>query len=103
MHCIHVFNHRRQSWAHSTSDFRMGGRGVAVKYYYILCCTEILDENTFQSGDFSEIDRFVYNAIKIPGIIPSIMCYMPLSVELLGPTTPSFQTRIHKPPHFKPD
>jgi|SRR6218665_951109 len=32
-------------------------------------------------------------------MIPLIMCYVPLSlsVELLGPTTPSFQTRIHYP------
>ena len=30
-------------------------------------------------------------------MIPSIMCYVPPSVEPLGPTTPSFQTRIHDP------
>ena len=27
--------------------------------------------------------------------MPSITCYVSSSVELLGPTTPSFQTRIH--------
>jgi len=36
----------------------------------------------------------VYNYLKIPGTILSIMCYMPPSVELLGPTTPSFQTKL---------
>jgi len=30
-------------------------------------------------------------------MIPSIMCYVPPSVELLGPATTSFQTRIHDP------
>ena len=30
-------------------------------------------------------------------MIPSIMCYVPPSVELLEPTTPSFQTQIHTP------
>jgi len=28
-------------------------------------------------------------------MIPSILCCVPQSVELLGPTTPSFQTRSH--------
>jgi len=30
-------------------------------------------------------------------MIPSIMCYVPPTVEPLGPTTTSFQTRIHDP------
>jgi len=30
-------------------------------------------------------------------MIPSIMCYGPPSVELLGPTIPHFQTRLHDP------
>ena len=36
-------------------------------------------------------------------MIPSIMCYVPPSVELLEATTPSFQTRIHDPQNFKSD
>jgi len=28
-------------------------------------------------------------------MIPSILCYVPPSIELLEPTTPSFQTQIH--------
>jgi len=28
---------------------------------------------------------------------PLILCNVPSSVELLGPTTPSFQTRTHDP------
>jgi len=34
-------------------------------------------------------------------MIPSIMCYVPPSVEFLGPTTPNFQTTTS--PDFKPD
>jgi len=34
--------------------------GVSMKYYYILECTGMGDENTFQSGDFSELVIFVY-------------------------------------------
>ena len=34
-------------------------------------------------------------------MIPSIRCYMPPSIERLGPTTPSFQTRIHDAPIFQ--
>jgi len=30
-------------------------------------------------------------------MIPSIICYTPPSVKLIGPTTPSFQTQIHDP------
>ena len=65
--CTH---HRmtRQSWgleAMTTQILRQGGRGgyrgVSMKYYYILQCTGIWDENTFQSGEFSEIEWFVYN------------------------------------------
>jgi len=41
--------------------------------------------------------------IKIPQMTPSIMCYVPQSVERLVPTTPSFQTRTHDPPFFKSD
>jgi len=47
---------------------------------------------TFQSGDFSEIGRYGASN-KNSGMIPSILCYVPPSVELLGLTTPSFQTR----------
>jgi len=35
----------------------MGSRGVSVKYYYILWCTGIWDENTFQSDDFSDRNK----------------------------------------------
>ena len=30
-------------------------------------------------------------------MIPSILCYLPPSVELLGPMTLRFQTRTHDP------
>ena len=49
----------------------------------------------WQSGDFSEIERLVYDEIKKPGMMPPIICCsVTPSVELLGPTTP---------PVFKPD
>jgi len=35
--------------------------------------------------------------IQILGIIPSILCYVPQSVERLGATTPSFQNRTRHP------
>src|SRR6218665_2209107 len=35
--------------------------------------------------------------IKIPQMTPSILCYVPQSVERLVPTTPSFQTQTHDP------
>ena len=34
---------------------------------------------------------------KIPSMIPQILCYVPPSVKLLGPKTPSFQIRTHDP------
>src|SRR6218665_2443311 len=39
--------------------------------------------------------------IKIPQMTPSIMCYVPQSVERLVPTTPSFQTRTNDLPIFQ--
>jgi len=57
----------------------------------------IWDENAFQSGDFSDIDRFVY----ISGTIPSILFYVPQSVELLGLTTVQFLNQDPRPPFFK--
>ena len=78
-------------------DFGMEGSWGSWDLHKILFhpikCTEIWDENTFHSGDFSDIERFVFK-IKILGMIPSIQCYMPPSVELLEPATPSFQTRL---------
>jgi len=52
---------------------------------------------TFKSGDFSEIERFVYTYTKNPGrMILSILYCVPPSVEFLGPTIPfSFQTMQH--------
>src|SRR6218665_907593 len=38
--------------------------------------------------------------IQIPQMTPTILCYVPQSFERLVPTTPSFQTRTHDPPHF---
>ena len=45
---------------------------------------------------FSEIETFVYNLIKkiIPGMITSILPYVPPSAEFLGPRAP---------PVFKPE
>src|SRR6218665_1304437 len=45
-----------------------------------------------KSGDLSEIGRFAYNNIKIPGTIPSILCYVPSLPEFFGPATPRFKT-----------
>jgi len=36
-------------------------------------------------------------------MMPSVLCYVPPSVELLGPTTPRFRTWTDNPPVFKPD
>jgi len=47
-----------RDWGVATPIF--WDRGVSMKYYYILKCTGIRDENTFQSGDFPEIERFVH-------------------------------------------
>ena len=73
-----------------------------MKYYYILPCTGISDANTSESGGFLKIERFVYIK-KNPGTIPSILCYVSPSVELLGPTTPSFLTWTHDSSVLKPD
>jgi len=59
-------------------------------------------ENTFRSGDFRNRMICVYLK-KIWPIIPSILCYVPLSVELLGPTNPQFSNPDPRPPVFKPD
>lgn len=40
-----------------------GGWEVFMKYYYILQCTGIWDEDTVQSGDCLEIDRFAYSTL----------------------------------------
>jgi len=45
----------RDSWGNDS-----GSRGVSMIYIYILWRAGIWDENTFQSVDFSEIERFVY-------------------------------------------
>jgi len=34
-------------------------------------------------------------------MIPSIQCSLPLSVDILGPTTPHFQTKTHNTPSFQ--
>jgi len=56
-----------------------------------------------KSGDFSEVERLVYNHIKLPGMILVILCYVLQSVEFLGPLMPSFQTWTLDSPLFKPE
>lgn len=57
-----------------------------------------------KSDDFSEIERFAHNEIKILGMIPSVVSYVPPSFEFLGTTAlPVFKQRPTRPPVFKPD
>src|SRR6218665_698783 len=98
-------NHRRQTWELDGLDPRFldEGRGISMTYYYIICCTGIRAENTFQSGDFSEGESFVYTN---SGIIPSIVCYVPPTIELLGLNMPPCSNpdgRTHDLSVFKPD
>ena len=52
----------RQSWelGWRFPRFWNGESWVSLKYYYILLCTGIWVKNTFQSDEFSDIERFVY-------------------------------------------
>jgi len=61
----------------------MGVVGIFfIKYIYISYNIQDFEMRTLsKSGDFSEIDRFVYNLIKISGMIPSILSYVPPSAE----------------------
>ena len=54
-----------------------------------------------KSDDFSEIERFAHNEIKILGMIPSVVSYVPPSFEFLGPMTPPvFKPGPSTPPVF---
>jgi len=46
-----------------------------------------MNEKSLQSGDFSEIERFCTQLHKtFPRLILSNLCYVPPSLEFLGPT-----------------
>ena len=97
--------HRRQSWGFGSVTAPGFWEVVEPTWNIIFYNLQEYEVRTLsKSGDSAEIERFVYNWIKIPGIIPSILCYVPSSVDFLGPTTPPCsQTRTHDTPVFKPD
>src|SRR6218665_3713225 len=78
------------------------------QYFLIFNLTSPTDFSTLPhihiskaSGLFIAFFLIVHTAghyVTVSGMIPSILCYVPPSVEPLGPTTPtSFQTRTHDP------
>src|SRR6218665_1372846 len=88
--------HKGKPWGLGGSRFldfgkRGGDRGGSIKYYCIKKCTGMRHKSILglHSGDL----------FRIPGLIPSILSYVPPSVKLLGLTTlPVFLPRTHNPP-----
>jgi len=87
--------HKRQSWLVATPRFWDGVCGVWGSPWNIIISYNVQE---FQMGTLSKavtfqkyIDLCILN--KIPEMMTSILCYVPPSVKLLGPTTLSFQTR----------
>jgi len=66
------------------SLFIRHGRGDSVRWVDIIT-------SIFSEIQCREICVYIKNILRI---IPSILCYMPPSVELLGPTTPRFSNQI---------
>ena len=75
---------------------------IIIISHNVQFCTWIWDENSFQSGDFSEIERFVYikkhsgddtlNPVALSSICWTFGTQPPVFNP--GPTTPRFPTRL---------
>ena len=100
--------HKRQCWGGvglSTPRFRDRGSWMRSWRLHEILFYPIWEWSTLQSGDFPEIYWFLYIIKpKFRRWYPSILCYEPPSVEILGPTTPTqFLNSDPRPPVFKLD
>jgi len=98
--------HKRQCWGGvglSTPRFRDRGSWMRSWRLHEILFYPIWEWSTLQSGDFPEIYWFLYIIKpKFRRWYPSILCYEPPSVEILGPTTPTqFLNSDPRPPSFQ--
>jgi len=92
----------------TTPDFWVrwswGGREILLCPNFILWCTIIMRWKHVPKWWLFKNRIICAQLNKNSGddtLIPSITCYVPTSVKLLEPTTPSFEIRIHDYPRFQ--
>ena len=92
LHCTNVMlhtYHRHQSWEGWGCDPLDFGMGVVESPWNIIISYNVQEYEIKKLSKVVNRKICVYK-VKIPGMIPSILCYVPLSVELLELTNPSF-------------